>query len=670
MNLDRLRSVVPVSVDAAERIAHARDLWPRGTLALAGAGPLPPSPEAVAWPRDGEEIAACLAWAEAEGVAIVPYGAGSGVCGAAAGRAGSLVLDLKRMNRIGLIEGDTVTCQPGVLGQHLEDALERVGRATRHSPSSIWCSTVGGWAASRSAGQFSSKYGKFEDMVLGLKVVAPAGAFGTGVWASGEDLGPWVMGAEGSLGVISELLVRTVPVPAVRKFGAWRFASVEAAWESMRALLQADLHPAVLRLYDPVDTRIAGKGSATTVKAKEGAGWLDELRTLVESVPALRSHLLSLPLALPRLLNALAQGVSSGCILIAGWEGEPDVVEVLARHGAALLSGGEPLGEELGEHWYAHRHDVSYKSAPIFERGGFADTMEVATTWSRLPALYKGVRAALGRHALVMAHFSHVYQEGCSIYFSFAGVGRLDVYDAAWRDALSAAAEAGGTVAHHHGVGQLKMAAAARELAGIAPRFHALKARLDPAGILNPGRLFPLVDMPEPAAPPVEIDPVSRIATLDAQQPAAERDDWLAKAGWELRFPSTGSLAASVGAPRQPWESRVLGASARLDGRRAVFLAVPRSSAGPDPREALPAGAYETLTVPVVRRDEAVVRVDVSASTCLAADLRPAREIAGSAEFRGPAAADLAALARRLGPIGSERASADLPAADRARSGS
>ncbi|MDP2312787.1 MAG: FAD-binding oxidoreductase [Pseudomonadota bacterium] len=645
MDLERLRAVVPVSVDVAERLAHARDLWPRGTIALATGGAMAPSPAAVAWPRTEDEIAACVSWAQSEGVAIVPYGAGSGVCGAAAGRAGSLALDLKRMNRIGPIEGDTVRVQPGVLGQHLEDALERVGRATRHSPSSIWCSTVGGWAASRSAGQFSSKYGKFEDMVLGLRVVAPAARFGTGAWAEGEDLGPWVMGSEGALGIISDLLVRTVPVPAARRLGAWRFGSVEAAWDAMRGLLQADLHPAVLRLYDPVDTRIAGKGTAT--KASAGAGWLDEIRRAAESVPALRSHLLSLPLALPRLLNALAQGVSSGCVLIAGWEGEADVVEVLSRYGGALLSSGEPLGEELGEHWYAHRHEVSYKSAPIFERGGFADTMEVATTWSRLPALYEGVRAALGRHVLVMAHFSHVYREGCSIYFSFAGVGRLEVYDATWRDALAAASAAGGTVAHHHGVGQLKMEAAARELAGIAPRFHALKARLDPKGVLNPGRLFPPVEVPEPAPPALGIDPISQVATLAAHEPAATRDAWLAGEGWELRFPAVGPLASTVSAPKQPWETRILGASALLDGRRAVFLPVPRSAAGPDPRASLPPDSYETLTVPIVRRGEAVACVDVTLVECLAADLRPTRVLPGAVEFRGPAAVELAAMATR-----------------------
>ncbi len=660
MNVERLGKLVPVSLAAAERVAHARDLWPRGTLALAGAGPLSPCPDAVAWPRNEDEIALCLQWAATEGVAIVPYGAGSGVCGAAAGRSGSLVLDLKRMNRIGAIDGDTVRCEPGVLGQHLEDALERVGRATRHSPSSIWCSTVGGWAASRSAGQFSSKYGKFEDMVLGLRVVAPAARFGTGVWAAGPDLGSWVMGSEGALGVISELLIRTVPLPRVRRFGAWRFASVESAWDAMRALLQADLHPAVLRMYDPVDTRLAGKGTATKA-ADAGAGWLKELGRLVESVPSLRRHMLALPLALPRLLNALAQGLSSGCVLIVGWEGEPEIVDVLSRHGAALLTAGEPLGEEPGEHWYAHRHEVSYKSAPIFEKGGFADTMEVATTWTHLPELYAGVRAALGRHALVMAHFSHVYREGCSIYFSFAGVGRLDVYDAAWGDALAAASAAHGTVAHHHGVGQLKMHAAARELAGISERFHELKAHLDPLGVLNPGRLFPPVDVPEPAALPAEVDSLSLVATLPAQQSAVERDRWLAERGWELRFPTSLSLAASVALPREPWETRVLGGSAQLGGRRAVFVAVPRSSAGPDPRASLPPETYEMLTVPVVRLGEPSTRVDTPWSLCVAADLRPSRNLGDSVEFRGPAGPALAERAARLTGVATGSGREELP---------
>jgi alkyldihydroxyacetonephosphate synthase len=438
-----------------------------------------------------------------------------------------------------------------------------------------------------------------------------------------------------------------VPVPAARRFGAWKFATVEDAWEAMRALLQAELHPAVLRLYDPVDTRIAGKGTATP--STGGSRWLGELRAAAESIPALRKHLLSLPLAIPRLVNGILQGIAGGCVLIVGWEGVPETVEVLARHGAALLAKGEAMGEGPGEHWYAHRHEVSYKLAPIFERGGFADTMEVASTWARLPALYAGVREALGRHTLVMAHFSHVYREGCSIYFSFAGVGRLEVYDATWRDALAAAAAAGGTVAHHHGVGQLKAVAAAREMAGIAPLYRALKARLDPAGILNPGRMFPAIDAPEPDAPALGIDAVSQIATLAAQEPAAVRDAALAAAGWALRNPTAEPLASAVRAPKAPWETPVLGASARLSTGRAVLVPVPRSAAGPDPRACLPVDRYETLTVPVVRLDEPAFVVAADFDRCVAADLRPARRVDGGVEFRGPAAAELVARVRALG---------------------
>lgn len=642
MDVNRLRARVPVSSEVDERLAHARDLWPRTTLQFASGGDLPPVPVAVAWPRHEEDVAFCLEWAAREGASVVPYGAGSGVCGAAAGRAGALVLDLKRMQRIGPLEDGAVRVEPGVLGQHLEDALEQRGRATRHSPSSIWCSTVGGWAASRSAGQFSSKYGKFEDMVEAMRVVAPAGAYSTGAWAEGEDLGPWVMGSEGGLGVITELLVRTVPLPEHRLLSAWRFASVPDAWSAMRRLLQAELHPAVVRLYDPVDTRLAGKGTAT--QGGEGARWLAALRDAAETVPSLKRHLLSLPLALPRLLNAVASRVADGCVLIVGWEGARDVVEILARHGTAILADGEPLGAAPGEHWYAHRHEVSYKLAPIFERGGFADTMEVAATWDRLPELYATVRDAIGRHAVVMAHFSHAYAEGCSIYFSFAGVGQVAVYDAVWRDALAAAARAGGTVAHHHGVGQLKRWAAARELAGIAPRYRALKARLDPQGILAPDGLFPPVDAAEPSRPAVAVDPISRLATLGAHQPAEERDAWLREEGWALRFPSPRPLAETVAEPRAPWQVRVVGASAQLDGRRAVFVPVPRSAAGPDPRASLRPEEYETVTVPIVPIDEPAVHVTVDEETCLARDVRPARRLDGQVELRGPAAAELAAL--------------------------
>lgn len=631
---------LPLTEDLGERFAHARDLWPRATLALRQGHP-PPLPAAVASPRDLAEVERCLRWASERGVAVVPYGAGSGVCGAAAGHEGALVVDLKGLRRIGPVDAErrSVRVEAGVLGQHLEDALEIQGWATRHSPSSIWCSTAGGWAAGRSAGQFSSKYGKFEDMVRAMRVCAPARTFGTGAWADGPDLGPWVMGSEGALGIITELEVAVVPLPRARALRGWRFETVEAAWEAMRELLQAELHPAVLRLYDAVDTRVGGRLGGERA-SRGGHSWLAALRRRIDATPALKAHALTLPLALPGLINRIAAGGSTRCLLIAGWEGEPAVVERLERAGQAILAArGTDLGREPGERWYAHRHDVSYKLAPVFSHGGFADTMEVAALWSRLPALYDAVRRALGRHALVMAHFSHAWREGCSIYFSFAGRGDLGVYDAAWRDALAAAAAAGGTVAHHHGVGQLKQEAAAREMSGVGPIFHALRAELDPAGILNPGRLFPPVPHEPPPRPALGVDECSQVATLDAQQPASERDAWLAERGWALRFPTALPLARGFPARVEAWENPVLGCSVLTAHGRVLLAAVPRSAAGPDPRRTFPAEAYETLTVPVVRLAEPVVVV-----RSLAEDVRAARRTEAGLELRGPAAAALAEL--------------------------
>jgi alkyldihydroxyacetonephosphate synthase len=588
---------------AAERFAHARDLWPRDTLSLAADGELPPSPIAVAFPESEAHVAAVLAWATDSGVPIIPWGAGSGVCGAARGSEGAVALDLKRMRGVGTVDpvGRRVEVDPGVIGQHFEDELERQGWASRHSPSSIACSTVGGWAASRSAGQFSSRYGKFDDMVLAARVVAPARTFGIGEWAAGEDLADWVLGAEGALGVITRLSVRVSPVARARWLRGYHFPSLESAWTAMRAIMQAGLQPLVLRLYDPVDTLVGGKAGGPRRAA--GSWWSTWTRSLKHRYGSPEA-LLRLPFALPGLVNAIAAGVATGCVLIAGWEGDAEDVAARAEAGRAILGGeGRDLGAAPGEHWYGHRHDVSFKLAPVFAGGGFADTMEVAATWSRLPALYAGVRAAVSRHALVMAHFSHAYREGCNIYFSFAGRGGVDDYDRLWAAGLAAAAQAGCSVTHHHGVGQLKMRAAGAELAGAAPMFRRLKAMLDPKGILNPGRMFPdAAPGDEPPPPEVGIDAISQVATLPAGQDPAERDTWLAERGWALRHATPGPLASSLRAPVEPWDVRVLGASIVVDGRRHVFVPVPRSASGPEPRRAFPAHVYETVTVPVSPR--------------------------------------------------------------------
>lgn len=600
--------------------AYRRDLWPRSTLALRERT-LQPAPAVVAWPEHETHVEAALDWAQRNGVAVVPYGAGSGVCGGAAGQVGSLVLDLKRMDRIGPVDPlqRTVAVEPGVLGQHLEDRLARQGWQVGHSPSSLWCSTVGGYVAARSAGQFSSRYGVFEDMLLATRAVAPAGRLATGHWTApgDEDLQPVLCGSEGGLAVVTDSLLRLVRLPELRDYRGFAFDNVTDAWTAMRAIMQAGLWPSVVRLYDPVDTRVGGrlahKRPETSPPHGEagGARALGRLREALGRTPALRRHLLDLPLALPGLVNRLAKGISAQVLLIIGFEGPRALVAAQWAAAAPLLSAGAALGPEPGQRWFQHRHDISYKLAPVFAGGAFADTMEVAAPWSRLADLYDGVREALGRHTLVMAHFSHTYPEGCSIYFSFAGSGRLDVYDAAWADSLEAAHAAGGTVTHHHGVGQLKARAAAREAGAAVRVWRELKARLDPHGLMNPGRLFPhdvpIEDGPPPplGGPVYHIDRDSLLAEVDPHASVEDIDAALAREGLALRFRPPATHAAWLTELRRSdllaWESPLFAMQARFaDGVSVRLGGPPRSAAGPDLRWALLRRArLEMVAVPV-----------------------------------------------------------------------
>ena len=633
--LEAVRTRVPrASANPLDLLAASRDLWPRDTLSLALGQPRP-LPEAVCWPETHEQVTELLAWASQAGVPVVPYGAGSGVCGGATGRPGSVVMDLKRMRAVVSFDPDRqlVSAEPGLLGQHLEDWLERRGQATRHSPSSIWCSSVGGWAAARSAGQFSSLYGKFEDMVLGMRVATPVGTHWTGIHtaAGEEDLGPLFMGSEGTLGVITQVDIRTVLLPRDRWLRAYAFPDLQSAWDAMRRIMQAELWPAVVRLYCPVDTRIGGR--LGDKKEKRDNGRLERLvkragaRALraLDGLDQVRHHELSAAFALPKLLNRVARGLGREVMLIVGWEGEPDHVRASVDAAATYLAPGRDLGAEAGQHWYDHRHAVSYKLAPIFERGAFADTMEVATTWSRLGGLYRAVRDALARHTAVMAHFSHAYPEGCSIYFSFAGTGDLDRYDATWRDALEAARRAGGTVTHHHGVGELKAKAAARELGNALRVYRTRKEALDPGGVMNPGRLF--TDAPPTTAGPPSPTASGPVFAVHGRDLLAEVDPWadprdiqraLGDRGLSLRLLPDRPLATWLRAWRvesfERHEVPFFGLQARFpDGRAARLGVSPRSAAGPDLRWGLLRDARpELVEVPLVRKDAPRASVSIS----------------------------------------------------------
>jgi alkyldihydroxyacetonephosphate synthase len=503
------------SDDAADRVAYARDLWPRHHLAVRAGNVAEHRPGAIVWPRSTADVSALVKWAGATRTPLVPFGAGSGVCAGVLPREDVVVVDLKRMNQWRAFDASVpmVEVEAGQMGVPFEAELERRGFTLGHFPSSILCSTVGGWVAARSAGQASGYYGKIEDMVLALECVTGTGeVVKLESRTTGPNLVPLVVGSEGTMAIVTSATLRLHPRPTARGFASWSLPSTEHGWEAMRAVFQSGLRPAVARLYDPFDAMLARQGAVK----RAGGEAPSRSRAPGLGQAALR-RVLQQPGAMNELIELAGSRVLGGAMLVMIFDGtgeEPgrDVERARAIVEAAR---GTYEGEGAARRWLQHRYSVSYRQAPMFASGAFVDTMEVAAPWSKLGALFDGVRKAMGEHVFVMAHFSHAYADGCCIYFSFAGSAAKgskkdgwdqaceDTYDRTWRAALEAAVASGGTLAHHHGVGRSKAPRLAAELGDAVDVVRALQRTFDPHGILNPGNLLPPPD-PPPYTPDAE----------------------------------------------------------------------------------------------------------------------------------------------------------------------
>lgn len=644
-----------VRSDDADRVAYARDLWPRHHLAVRAGDVAAHRPAAIAWPTSTEQVADVVRWAHETGTPIVPFGAGSGVCAGILPSKDMIVLDLKRMDRWRAFdpEGDVLDVEAGHMGLPLEEDLNRKGRTLGHFPSSILCSTVGGWVAARSAGQCSGRYGKIEDMVLALECVTGTGKIVTlRHRAHGPSLVPLVVGSEGTLGVVTSATLRLHPAPRARVFSSFSFPSTKHGWEAMRAMFQAGLRPAVARLYDPFDAMLARRGSVKkggVDSAPPGFGAL-AARTLLRK-PGLINELLE---------SAIGDKVLGGSLLVLVFEGGDETAaanDAARARGIAAAMRGSDEGEGPARRWFEHRYAVSYRQAPVFAAGLFSDTMEVAAPWSKLEGLYDNVRRALGKHVFVMAHLSHAYPDGCCIYFSFVGTGGAPrgareedatwdarceaTYDRAWKSALDAVVASGGTIAHHHGVGRSKAPKLRDELGeGGVATVEALMRAFDPKGILNPGSLrsdAPVVPRRSSgrddasATTSVAIDESSLLVRARGDVPLDDVERALARRGLTLNVARGGDPPLTVGAwlaggargaataLEDPADHLVAGIAATLEsGRTMVVPPAPRRAAGPDLTALVVGAAGRFATVDHVwlrahREDAAAVRLPLPA---------------------------------------------------------
>ncbi len=454
--LARLRAVcAEVTVDPVTVAEASRDWWPLA-MAWATGGQVAGLAAAVARPTEAAQVASVLRLCHDARVPVTAAGGRSGVCGASVPLHGGVVLDLTALAGIVGVDATSgvLDVAPGTFGDVLERDLRADHGATLgHWPQSVALSTVGGWLACRSAGQLSGRYGKIEDMVLGLDVALADGRqITTGGWprgAVGPDLNQLFVGSEGTLGIITGARLRLHRAPRHERRGAWLVPTFDAGLDTMRRIVQRGATPAVLRLYDAAEAdRTYGTGDrALLLLLDEGDG------TLVDAT-----------------------------------------VEVVAEE-CELRGQGSRSDPAHVEHWLAHRNEVAALEA-LTSKGYTVDTMEVAASWSSLPALYRATLEALtgveGTLA-ASAHQSHSYPSGGCLYFTFAGQVDGDRRDAYYRQVWDAGQRAalahGGALSHHHGVGLNRARYMAEALGPAVDVLAATKAALDPHGILNPGKL-------------------------------------------------------------------------------------------------------------------------------------------------------------------------------------
>ena len=464
-----------VLADPEARMVHAYGKSTPDLLRMR-AGEAPDAPDAIVLPGSHDEAVDVLRACAEHGVAVVPFGGGTSVVGGLEPLRGAfsalISLDLRRLD--GLVAVDeislTATLQAGLRGPEAEALLSEHGLMLGHYPQSFPYATIGGFAATRSSGQASAGYGRFDAMVVALKVATPSGTLELGrspANAAGPDLRQLFLGSEGVLGVITEVTMRVPRIPQARAYEAWSLPDFASGQAALRRLVQEGAIPTVVRLSDELETLVTGGQSQ-----EAGSG--------LSGQPAV-----------------------TGCLLLTGYEGTRAVVDARRVPATAILeeAGATPLGPELGEGWLEHRFDAPYMRDPLFDAGVLTETLETVTSWSNLPPLYEAVKTAVGDalagvgNPLVWCHISHVYPSGASLYFTVAaplGEDPLNRWLAAKRAAGDAIAACGASITHHHAVGHDHapwMQAEIGEL-GIAA-LRAVKQRLDPAGILNPGKLLP-----------------------------------------------------------------------------------------------------------------------------------------------------------------------------------
>jgi len=455
--VERVKKIVGdehFSQQEADLISYSLDYWLYGVF-LSQKGDLPALPSAVVSPASAAQIQEIVRCASEYKVPITPFGGGSGVLGGAVPLNGSIVLNLQRINRfLNLDECSLVAeFEAGIIGANLELELNHRGYSAGNIPQSLFCSTLGGWISTRAAGQFSTKYGKIEDMVLGMEVVLPDSNLLNIRPVPRRSVGPSLkdlfLGGEGTLGIVTKASISIHSLPKLTIKQSFVFPSIEVAVDVVRRILRAEARPAVIRIFDEAESE--------------------------------------------RYFPKIGRKVTT--IFISEGETEYTVLDGKIIRRISRGNGGKSSGEGPVNIWLQKRFDIGL--GPILmQYGGIVDTIEVSVLFKDAAKLYRDMVAAMKAVEGVLevsGHYSHFYREGACLYVTFAGIPKepLRYYQDTWDAAMEATLKNNGSISHHHGVGFWRMQYMEQELGNSGVRLlNMVKRALDPEGILNRGKLI------------------------------------------------------------------------------------------------------------------------------------------------------------------------------------
>ncbi|TFG05885.1 MAG: FAD-binding oxidoreductase [Promethearchaeota archaeon] len=456
-----------VSIREADKIAYGRDAFQLKIMQYR----LPtilqqPFADYIVWVDSVDQIPPILKLANEHKIPIIPYGGGAGVNGGIVALTGGIVIDLKRLIRIEINEeSNYVLCQAGVIGQHLEDYLNERGYTLGHLPSSLTTSCIGGFAATRSAGALSSLYGKIEDMILDLEVVLPNGRIihtnpsCVPRKATGPNFNELFVGSEGTFGIITDICLSIKRNPDIREFAGFLFPTLSAGFRAVKKILNLGIKPSIIRLYESVEARMVYH---------------------IEDIGKEESYL---------------------TLTFDGFNETKEITELQKKFCTeiCLKEGAKDMGAEAGRIWYENRLNMYYPNPQYIKMNVLADTVDVVTTYDNLENLFNKMKEAMqSKKVNVMAHWSHFYLEGGSMYLIFVMLEKdtekdqraSRLYKETWMKGLKACIENGGSISHHHGIGIFRGDFMEQELGpGTFEIFKGIKKMLDPNGIMNPGKL-------------------------------------------------------------------------------------------------------------------------------------------------------------------------------------